>query len=220
MVISLFAAGAVSDTAPKSLHQVTHFKLPKSADWRVGMNKQGDIVLGDYNAEKLHMYQYNRERYSQKWAEKFPDEMDSKTVCYKRINSRGELFLQNGWDKDTICYSNYMQKQYSVNHKGELIDIIDWELFYLAKFGDNQYKIMVNSARSSSHKETSQTESSSLPLTLLPQWRESAYYPSVCRVQQCYVVVEWNNKALDVFDLKGMYLIVCITLGEMDLGSC
>ena len=208
MFISLIAAGAVSGRVPKSLHQVSLFELPTEAKWTDGMSEQGDIVLHDYNSETLGMYQYNRERYSLKWAGNFPDEIDPKKVCYKCISSRGELFLQNGTDEDTICYSNSMHKQYSVSHKGKLINIIDGELFYLEKFGNNQYKIVINSAGSSSHTETSQREVLSLPLTLLPQWRVAAHYPSVCRVQQCYVVVEYYNRALDVFDLKGMFLIV------------
>ena len=220
MFISPIVAGAVSGHVPKSLHQVSHFELPTEARWTVGMSKQGDIVLQDDNSDKLHMYQYKKECYTQKRAEEFPDEIDPKKVCYKCINSRGELFLQNGKDKDTICYSNNMQKQYSVNHKGRFIDIIDGELFYLEKFGDNQYKIVAHSAGPSSHKETSQRGGLSLPLTLLPQWRLLASWSSVCRIQQCYMVVENNNKALDVFDLKGMFLICWMSLCEMDLGSC
>ena len=172
------------------------------------MSKQGDIILEDHNYEKLRMYQYNRERYSQKRAEKFPDEIDTINYCYKCINSRGELFLQNGTYADTVCYSTNIQKQYSVSHKGKLIDIIDGELFYLEEFGDNQFKIVAHGAGPSSHEETSEGEGLSLPLTLLPQWKKRASLPSECRVQQYYVVVERFNKALDVFDLKGMFLIV------------
>ena len=183
------------------------------------MSEHGDIFLEDHNSEKVRMYQYNKERYSQKWAEKFPDKIDPKKICFKCINSRGEIFLQNDWDANTICYSPNMQKQYSVSHKGRLRDIIDGELFYLEKFRDHKYKIVGHSAGPSSHKETPQREASSLPLTLLPQWRESACLPSVCRVQQYYVVAERRNKTLDVFDLNGVFLIVWISLGEMDEGG-
>ena len=110
---------------------------------------------------------------------------------------------------DTICYDNNLQKQYSVHHKGELIDNLDGELFYLETFGDDQYKIVVHkgdhSAGSASCKANSQKEDFSNPLTLLPQWTDFETLPSVCRVQQYYVVVESSNRAMDVFNLKGLF---------------
>ena len=206
--MSFIAAGVVSGSVPTSLHQVTHCKLPKDARWFIAMNRQGDIVLEDKDPDKLCMYQNNGNDYFEKWAKKFPG--DSIKGCYKCINSRGELFLQNFIDMDTICYDNNLQKQYSVHHKGKLIDSIDGELFYLEKCRNNEHRIVVHkevhSAGLTRSKATSQGGDFVQPLTLLPQWKNSNIPfpdPSVCRVQQCYVVVEPWNVALDVFNLNG-----------------
>ena len=207
--MSFIAAGVLSGSVPTSLHQVTHCKLPKGARWFIAMNRQGDIVLEDDDPDKLCMYQNNGNDYFEKWAKKFPG--DSEKGCYKCINSRGELFLQNDGDMDTICYGNNLQKQYSLHHKGELIDSIDGELFYVEECGNNEHKIVVHkevhSAAPTRSKATSQKGDFSLPLTLLPQWGGGySPFPSVCRVQQCYVGVERFNQALDIFDLKGLFV--------------
>ena len=159
------------------------------------------------------MYQNNGNHYFKKWAKRFPDEIDSHDACYKCINSRDEIFLQTDCDMDTICYDINLQKQYTVNHKGRLVDSIDGELFYLlANYVDKQRvnKIVVHKDRSAGpicRKTTSKREDFSEPLTLQPQWRR--WYnlvPSVCRIQQNYVVVEHVNKAMDVFNWKGLFV--------------
>ena len=212
MCMSFIVAGVVcrccvvSGSVPTSLHQVTHLKLPCDTHWKGGMNKLGDILLGDFHTDELYMCQ-NGNYYFKKWAKKCPDEF--KSYYTKCINSQGDLFLQNDCDMETICYDNHLQKQYSVHHKGELIDSIDGELFYLERFEDDQYKIVAHkgdqSAGSASHKAKIQKEDFSKPLTLLPQWTKSARFPSVCRVQQYYVMVEGFNRAMDVFGLKGLF---------------
>ena len=173
------------------------------------MSQQGDVIYDD--TEKLYMYKYNGQWYSNKWFKQFPCEI--KEGCYKAVNRDGDLYLQNESEEleDTICYSNDLQKQYSVNQKGKLVDVIDGELFCLEKFKKLmkiKHRIVVynvsQSKASTSHQESSQKEKT---LTLLPQWRDWAmYYPSVCRMQQYYVVVEHNNQVLDVFDLKGKFV--------------
>ena len=222
MFFSLIVTGAVSGSVPTSLHRVSHLSLPADACWKAGMGKQGDIVLEDIKTDKLYMYKYDGKRYVQKWDKVIPAEAGCD--CYKAVNRDGDLFLQNKIEEDTICYSSDLQKKYSVNHKGSLIDTIDGELFYLQKFkkllktkrsiGLSVYNNNHGPA-STSHTGTAQEGK---PLTLLPPWRESAYtyFPSVCHVQQNYVVVEHENRALDVFDPKGMFLFPLIYCGEMD----
>ena len=218
MLISLIVTGAVSGKIPTSLHKVSHQSLPVKAwkRWQVDMGKQGDIVLEDNDTDKLYMYKFDGKRYLQKWDKVIPAEAWS--GCYKAVNRDGDLFLQNDEDKDTICYSSGLHKQYSVNHKGRLIDSIDGELFYFEefkKFSKTKCRIRVyndnHGAASISHKGTTQEEK---PLTLMPPWENTSAEPSVGRVQQNYVVVEHWNRALGVFDPKGMFVFPLINYGE------
>ena len=215
MFISLIVTDAVSGSVPTSLHKVSHLSLSAEANTNVGMSKEGDIVLKGTDTGKLYMYKYDGKRYLQKWEKVIPAEAGSS--CYKAVNRDGDFFLQNDTDKDTICYSSGLHKQYFANHKGELIDTIGGELFYLEKFKNfmktkRRIKVYNNNhgAASTSHTGTAQEGK---PLTLLPPWRESAGYPSVCHIQQNYVVVERWNKALDVFDPQGMFLLPLINCG-------
>ena len=203
----------MSGSVPTSLHKVSHFKLPKKAHHHIGMGKHGDILLHDRSSGKLCMYKYDGKCYVQKW-----DKQGKWVYSCKAVNRDGDLFLQEYSDKKrpTTCCSNELQEQYSVNHKGQLMDTIDGDLVYLEKykkFFRTRYRIVVHSdnhsSAATSHGETSQEKQS---LTLLPQWRNwTLCDPSVCRTQQYYVVVELNNHALDVFDLKGMFMFVCIS---------
>ena len=176
------------------------------------IGRQGDIVLQDRYSDTLYKYETNGKCYTQKWAKTIPGEIhDSKFVCDICINSRGELFLKSRKDKNTptICYNHNLQKKYSVNHKGELIDSTDGEIFYLEECGDYQYKIEVvrqadHCAGPTSRKAASHKEDLSQTLALLHQWKGFCA-PSVCRGQQYYVVVEYWDRALDVFDLKGLF---------------
>ena len=181
------------------------------------MDKQGDILLEYHSSDNLHMYEFKAERYIQKWVKKFPAEIDSKYACHKCMNDHGEIFLQNGEDKGTVCFSNSLQKQYVVSHKGKLQDISDGDLFYLENFGDNRHKIVVykghGTASTSRKGKAQKPEDPSEVVTLLPQWERMAKYPSVCRVQQYYVVVEYWNQALDVFNLQGIFLLACVSSG-------
>ena len=216
MFISLIVTGAVSVSVPTSLHKVTHYSLSVKVEWRAGIGKQGDIVLEGTDTGKLYMYKYDGKRYLQKWDKVIPAEAESGYT--RAVNSDGDLFLQNGTDEDTICYSSGLRKKYSVNHKGTLIDSIDGELCYLEEFknfGKTEQRIVVYNnnpgAASTSHTGTAQEGK---PLTLLPPWRESASCLSVCRVQQNHVVVGRWNYSLDVFDSKGMCLFPLINYGE------
>ena len=218
MFISLIVTGAVPGSVPTSLHRVSHHSLSVKATHKAGMGKQGDIVLEDNDTDKLYMYKYGGKGYLQKWERKLPDNL-SRRFC-KAVNSDGNLFLQNDTNEDTICYSNGLLKQYSANHKGDLINSIDGELFYLEefkKFFKTKERIRVYNNNnhgpvSTSHKGTTQEGK---PLTLLPPWKDSDYcFPSVSRVKQNYVVVEHYNNALDVFDPKGMFLLPLINYGE------
>ena len=210
MCMSFIAAGAVSGSVPSSLQQVSHNQLSDADQLQClfGMGKQGDIVLMGYS-NLLYMYANNGIHHTQKWAKEFPAEIGS--VCDICINSHGDLFLKNYTNENnpTICCNNNLQKQYSLRHKGRLIDSVDGELFYLEKFGHEQNKIVVHKDHSvgpTSHQATSQKVDLSQPLTLQHQWKGMFCDPSVCHVQQYYVVVERMNKALDVFDLKGLFV--------------
>ena len=219
MFISLIVTVAVSGRVPTSLLRVSRHSLSVNALFKVGIGKQGDIVLEDYDTTKLYMYEFDGKRYVQKLDKIIPSEIG--TVCHKAVNSDGDLFLQNGTDKDTICYSSVLRKKYSVNHKGRLRDSIDGELFYVEvfnKFFKTKWRIRVyndnHGAASTSHTGTAKEGK---PLTLLPPWKDSDYCsPSVCRVQQNYVVVDYRDRALDVFDPKGMIQCRLIRFEKMD----
>ena len=208
MCMSFIAAGAVSGSVPSSLQQVSHKQLSGSLWCSFGMGKQGDIALKGYN-NLLYMYENNGIHHTQKWAKECPAEIG--TLCDICINSHGDLFLKNYTyeNNPTICCNNNLQKQYSLRHKGRLIDSVDGELFYLEKIGKEQNKIVVHKDHSvgpTSHQATSQREDLSQPLTLQHQWKAMFWGLSVCRVQQYYVVAEYMNDALDVFDLKGLFV--------------
>ena len=210
MCMSFIAVGAAYNSVPTSLQLVSHHQLSEEAHWSVGIGKQGDIALRGKNSNILYMYENNGKQYSQKWTKKFPDDMGLIFACDIYINSRSDLFLKNGINENnpTTCYNNNLQKKYSLSHKGKLIDSVDSGLFYLEEFGPMQKKIVVHkdhSVGSASHQATSQKEDLSQPLTLQHQWK-GLCAPSVCRLQQHYVVVEYWNKAWDVFDLKGLFV--------------
>ena len=217
MFIFLIVTGAEPGSVPTSLHRVSHLSLSAKAWFKAGMGKQGDIVLEDSDTDKLYMYKFDGKRYVQKWDKVIPAEAGSD--CFKAVNRDGDLFLQDKVDTDTICYSNDLQEQYSVKHKGELIDTIDGELFYLEDFKTffkNKERIRIyninHGAASTSHTGTAQKGK---PLTLLPPWKDTKYsVPSFGRVQQNYVVVENLYNALDVFDPQGMFLFPLINCGE------
>ena len=214
---------------PKSVQAVTHYKLPFTANWKAGLGYNGELILSDWDSERyLYKMLHNGNEYIETWKKELPDEMVC--GCNKGVSSDEYIFLQNDRNGKTVCYDKSLTKTTELYIQGRLIDSISDEVFYgQGTAGKRDRQIIV-------HKTVMEGKSTSGGLASALQYlqldRHKTLKPpsphkwgsalSVCRVKLSYLVVEWSNRSMDIFDEDGRkcYALKLYFITEISVGKC
>ena len=189
------------------MQEIARHELDFEGFHSTGLGYQGEIVLAESHSRHFFLFKYEGNKYTASMKRDLPDGLRDR--CDKSVNSRGELFFQQGKDKDTLCCNSDGKVITRRQHKGRLLDSVGNLLMYArGTFAENDWSIEVHECteRGSYHsgRAASERQVSQPVLILKPPaphgWRGGL---SVCSVQDRYVVVDTDNSSLDTFDSNG-----------------
>ena len=207
------ATSASSQVISVSVRSITHHDLGFKADWDYGIGSNGEVIIGKFNSQDFYMVEHAGNKYTQKYRNDLPNGMD--VHCRKAIDG-DRIFLQNGYNKDTICYNTELKELCIIDHKGLLIDCIGDKLFYgQGTLCEKDWKIVIGQL----YRDEESVPNVLSPRNLQLEKQMSLQLPaphywehllSICHVKESYAVVESFTHSLDIFDDRGMICVIAL----------